>query len=37
MDSESNSIQDAIDDLADEEYTEEEIRLMRIKFLADNG
>ena len=37
MESESNSIQDAIDELVDEEITEEEIRLMRIKFLADNG
>ncbi len=37
MEAESDSIQDAIDELADEEYTEEEIRLMRMKFLSDNG
>lgn len=37
MEAESNSIQDAIDELADEDYSEEEIRLMRMKFLSDNG
>ena len=37
MESESESVQDAIDELSDEDYTEEEIRLMRIKFLSDNG
>lgn len=37
MEAESNSIQNAIDELADEDYSEEEIRLMRMKFLSDNG
>lgn len=31
----SNNVQDAIDELTDEGYSEEEIRLMRIKFLSD--
>ena len=36
---EDNNIDDALDEFADEEdeYTEEEIKLVRIKFLAENG
>jgi ATP-dependent DNA helicase RecQ len=34
---ESESIQDAIDELGEEEYSEEDIRLMRIKFLSEMG
>ena len=33
----SISIQDALDELGEEEYNEEEIRLMRIKFMSDVG
>ncbi len=32
-----DSIQGALDDLGEDEYTEEDIRLMRIKFLSDMG
>jgi ATP-dependent DNA helicase RecQ len=32
---ESESIEDALDELGEEEYTEEEIRLMRIKFMSE--
>jgi ATP-dependent DNA helicase RecQ len=34
---ESDSIQDALEELGEEEYNEEEIRLMRIKFLSEVG
>ena len=36
---EDNNVDDALDELADDEdeYTEEEIKLVRIKFLAENG
>ncbi|MBR1499568.1 MAG: DNA helicase RecQ [Bacteroidaceae bacterium] len=36
---EDNNVDDALDEFADEEdeYTEEEIKLVRIKFLAENG
>ena len=36
---EDNNIDDALDEFADDEdeYTEEEIKLVRIKFLAENG
>jgi len=34
---ESDSIEDALNELGDDEYTEEEIRLMRIKFMSDLG
>ena len=36
---EDNNIEDALDEFADDEdeYTEEEIKLVRIKFLAENG
>ena len=34
---EDDSIQSAIDELGDEEYSEEEIRLMRIKFMSEMG
>ena len=37
MTSESHLVQDAINELANEECTEEEIRIMRIKFLSDKG
>jgi ATP-dependent DNA helicase RecQ len=35
----NNDIDEALDEFADEEdeYTEEEIKLVRIKFLAENG
>ena len=35
MESKSGNVQDAIDELTEEGYSEEEIRLMRIKFLSD--
>jgi hypothetical protein len=36
--SESGDLQEAYDEFAgDDDYTEQEIRLMRIKFLADYG
>lgn len=35
--SESESVQDAIDELTQDDYSEEEIRLVRIKFLSDLG
>lgn len=34
---ESDSIQDALTELGEDEYTEDEIRLMRIKFMSDLG
>jgi ATP-dependent DNA helicase RecQ len=34
MSAESDNIQDALAELGDEDYTEEELRLMRIKFLS---
>ena len=36
---EDNNIDDALEEFADDEdeYTEEEIKLVRIKFLAENG
>ena len=34
---EVDSIQDALDELGEDEYSEEDIRLMRIKFLSDMG
>jgi ATP-dependent DNA helicase RecQ len=34
---ETDSIQDALDELGESEYSEEEIRLMRIKFLSELG
>ena len=34
---ESDSIEEALEDLGEEEFSEEEIRLMRIKFLSDVG
>jgi len=37
-DSESGSLEEAFEEFADDpDYTEEEIRLMRIKYIADNG
>ncbi|MDW7695608.1 DNA helicase RecQ [Flammeovirgaceae bacterium SG7u.111] len=35
MEAESDSIQEALDELGDEDYSEEELRLMRIKFLSE--
>ncbi len=35
--SESESVQDAIDELTQDDYSEEEIRLVRIKFLSELG
>ncbi|MBI9037651.1 MAG: DNA helicase RecQ [Bacteroidales bacterium] len=34
---ESDSIEDALEELGEEEYTEEEIRLMRIKYISEVG
>lgn len=34
---ESDSVQDALKDLGEDDYTEEEIRLMRIKFISEIG
>jgi ATP-dependent DNA helicase RecQ len=34
---ESDSIEDALRDLGEDEFTEEEIRLMRIKFMSELG
>jgi ATP-dependent DNA helicase RecQ len=34
---ETESIQDALDELGEDEYTEEDIRLIRIKFLSEMG
>ncbi len=34
---ESDSVQDALDELGEDEYSEEDIRLMRIKFMSDMG
>jgi len=34
---ENDSIEDALDELGEEDYTEEEIRLMRIKFISEFG
>lgn len=34
---ETESVKDALDELGEDEYTEEEIRLMRIKFLSEMG
>ncbi len=36
-DAESDTIQDALDELGQDEYTEEDIRLMRIKFMSEMG
>ena len=36
-DAENESIEDAVKELGEEEYTEEDIRLMRIKFLSNEG
>jgi ATP-dependent DNA helicase RecQ len=34
---ESDSVEDALKELGEDDYTEEEIRLMRIKFLSEVG
>jgi ATP-dependent DNA helicase RecQ len=34
---ESDSVQDALDELGEDEYSEDDIRLMRIKFMSDMG
>ena len=34
---ETDSIQDALDELGESEFSEEEVRLMRIKFLSEFG
>ncbi|MFW5755214.1 MAG: DNA helicase RecQ [Tangfeifania sp.] len=34
---EDDSVQDALDELGEDEYSEEDIRLMRIKFMSDMG
>ena len=33
----SDSVQDALDELGEDEYSEDDIRLMRIKFMSDMG
>ena len=35
--SETSSVKDALKELGENDYSEEEIRLMRIKFLSDFG
>jgi ATP-dependent DNA helicase RecQ len=35
LNAESDSIQDAVDDEANEDYSEDELRLMRIKFISE--
>ncbi len=37
LEAETDSVQDALDELGEAEYNEEEIRLMRIKFLSEVG
>ena len=37
IEAETDSIQAALDELGEEEYTEEETRLMRIKFISEKG
>lgn len=37
MDAETDSVEEALEELGDDEFTEEEIRLMRIKFLSEVG
>jgi ATP-dependent DNA helicase RecQ len=34
---ETESVQDALDELGEDDYNQEEIRLMRIKFLSEMG
>ena len=34
---ETDSIKEALDELGEDEYTEEEIRLVRIKFISEMG
>jgi ATP-dependent DNA helicase RecQ len=34
---ESDSVEDALNELGEDDYTEEEIRLMRIKFISEVG
>jgi ATP-dependent DNA helicase RecQ len=34
---ESDSVEEALKELGDEDYSEEEIRLMRIKFISELG
>jgi ATP-dependent DNA helicase RecQ len=34
---ETDTIQDALDELGEDEYSEEDIRLMRVKFFSDMG
>ncbi len=34
---ESEAVADALEELSEDEFTEEEIRLMRIKFLSEMG
>jgi ATP-dependent DNA helicase RecQ len=36
-DAETDSIEDALSDLGEEEFNEEEIRLIRLKFLSEVG
>lgn len=36
-DAESDSIQDALDELGEDEYSEEDVRLMRIRFMSEMG
>ncbi|MFW5820807.1 MAG: hypothetical protein ACOCWA_05920, partial [Bacteroidota bacterium] len=36
-DAESESLEEALQELGEEEYSEEEVRLMRIKFMSEMG
>ena len=37
LEAEDDSLQAALDELGEEDYTEEEIRLLRIKFISELG
>ena len=37
MNSHTDTISDALDELGDEDYDEEDLRLLRVKFLSDHA
>jgi ATP-dependent DNA helicase RecQ len=37
MEAESDSVEEALKELGEDEFSEEEVRLMRIKFFSDEG
>ena len=37
MSAHTDKISDALDEFGDEEYDEEDLRLLRVKFLSDHG